>query len=78
LALPKEKAWQKERLVVGVGGKGYDATVAKRWEKLPGYDAPGRFRMSIRPKNGTFYDVNVENNTMMVQPSQPVTFGVEN
>jgi hypothetical protein len=34
----------------------YDGTVARKCSDLTKYDADGRFRTSIRPKHGTFYD----------------------
>src|ERR1700689_207259 len=36
----------------------YDGTVATKCIELTKYDTGGRFRMSIRPKSGTFYDEN--------------------
>jgi len=41
----------------------YDGTVALRCREMTKYDARGRFRMSIRYKNGTFYDGNSALNT---------------
>src|SRR5271165_4369596 len=42
----------------GADGTFYDGTVAAKCIELTKYDTGGRFRMSIRPKSGTFYDEN--------------------
>ena len=51
----------------GIMGRGrtalsYDGTVATRCGELTTDDAKGQFRMSIRPKSGTFYDGTLEIN----------------
>ncbi len=42
----------------GADGTFYDGTVATRCREMISYDASGRFTISIRFKNGTFYDGN--------------------
>ena len=56
----------------------YDGTVATRCGELTTDDARGRFRMSIRLKNGTFYDANLANNNYVAQANHTLRFAERN
>ena len=54
----------------------YDGTVATACREMTSYDANGRFRTLIRPKNGTFYDANLENNSSFTPWNAELRAGV--